>query len=148
MGASLEGAGRPGSGIAEGAVRHADGSVVMGAAAADAHLEGTGGLPEVALDLSGVTWREVGPGRDPGATLRASVRVLGAGATLEAHAVWYRGVGGARSTEPAGAGDLMEVATEGATAAELWLAHGMEGHAETVAIGGRRYVLFMSPACL
>ena len=125
--------------------RLADGTMVMDEAQEEAFLARTGALPEAGLDLRAVVWFHDGPESDPSARLRACVRVLGALAILEAYAVEVRGDDGKVAADD-GTGPMEFVAAE-VDAGTMWEAHGMQGHAETAEIGGRRYAVFMSPGC-
>ena len=129
-----------------GATRDAAAPRVMTREEAEAHLEREGGHPEAALDLSGVTWFHDGSEGDPSARLRACVRVMGSLAVLEALAVEVRTDDG-RLAGPDEAGRMAFVDPD-VDAGALWAAFEMQGHAETVeVVAGRRYAVFMSPAC-
>jgi hypothetical protein len=84
--------------------------------------------PQLAINLRDIPWRDHLPH-----ILVAAINIGGALHNLlafETHIV---------------DGHLMEVRSTLYGAAEMWAALGMEGHAETVEIGGKPYVLFMCP---
>jgi hypothetical protein len=120
-------------------------------------INGGASLPETVLPMP--IWMENGPEEDRTAMLKAFLVVGGARLRMEAIAV--RLVSDTWSDElcdfptiPWGSeatGAALMVYDKGVDRMEdlgaLWTAHGMQGHAETVEINGRRYVVFASPFC-
>lgn len=112
------------------------------------------GLPAVAI--AEPIWREAGPSHAPRAILKGIWSIGGLSLhviALECQLVQPAGPESETGEDvvlPWDAWDgIMQFTpdVEGYDIGQLWLAHGMEGNAETAIIDGRHYLIFASPFC-
>ena len=92
-------------------------------------------FPEFCINPDAITWREIGEGSLPRSHLLTTINFGGALLNLHAFEVRFQ------------AEDAMWLVCQDYDESALWEAFGMEGHAETVDIDGRYYVLFANPYC-
>lgn len=108
----------------------------------------TGNMQQVEIDPDSIIWHEGGSDENPRCRLYSILKIGPMLMHIEATEIYLRSENGDRVPfDSDEALNCTQELVEGGEACELWSAHGMEGHAETLEIEGRHYIVFASPFC-